>query len=451
MRKLGLSLSLTSAAMTVRSAFKIASVNPVLWWDAESHRAGLAGGAATLFQDSVGTSAVTAVEQPVGRVADVSGSGNAAMQATSTARPVLTARKNLLTYSEQFDNAAWTKDNSTVSVNSAIAPDGTTSADTITSNSASEAKVVQYKSVASYTTYTATVFVKKDSNESRFTEFYLRTEAGAYQEIYFQLNTKTGASVIRYQNGSASKNVESYGDYWRVSATLTNTTDSTMLFGIRPAATNSIGTYNPQVGSVTVYGAQVEIGAVATSYQRITTATDYDITAAPLMLQFDGVDDGLASAPFIAGSLPANADAYLVFHPDADEQEGVLVEDVSSSGTRYFGPRHPSQAIAQSADGSTTAGAAFTANGSLIAGTTNPTRAQLFAATQTGVPVLLQVTGLNLAAWTQIGLGRYVGSSSGFGYKGRHGCLLITPAQPDATRAKIRKALAKAYQITGVV
>ncbi len=50
----------------------------------------------TLFQDSAGTTPVTAVEQPVGRMLDKSGNGNHAFQATSASRPVLSARVNKL-------------------------------------------------------------------------------------------------------------------------------------------------------------------------------------------------------------------------------------------------------------------------------------------------------------------------------------------------------------------
>ena len=46
---------------------------------------------ATLFQDSAGTTPVTAVEQPVGLILDKSGGGNHAYQSTSTSRPVLKA------------------------------------------------------------------------------------------------------------------------------------------------------------------------------------------------------------------------------------------------------------------------------------------------------------------------------------------------------------------------
>jgi hypothetical protein len=43
----------------------------------------------TMFQDSAGTTPVTAVGQPVGKILDKSGRGNHATQATATARPVL--------------------------------------------------------------------------------------------------------------------------------------------------------------------------------------------------------------------------------------------------------------------------------------------------------------------------------------------------------------------------
>lgn len=55
---------------------------------------------ATLFQNSAGTTPVTAVEQPVGRVLDKSGNGNHVTQPDGIRRPVLSARYNLLTSTE---------------------------------------------------------------------------------------------------------------------------------------------------------------------------------------------------------------------------------------------------------------------------------------------------------------------------------------------------------------
>jgi hypothetical protein len=51
------------------------------WWDPSDMSA--------LFQDSAGTTPVTAADQPVGRIEDKSGNGNHLLQATSTERPYL--------------------------------------------------------------------------------------------------------------------------------------------------------------------------------------------------------------------------------------------------------------------------------------------------------------------------------------------------------------------------
>ena len=50
----------------------------------------------TMYQDAAGTTPVTAVEQPVGKILDKSGNGNHATQSVTASRPVLSARKNLL-------------------------------------------------------------------------------------------------------------------------------------------------------------------------------------------------------------------------------------------------------------------------------------------------------------------------------------------------------------------
>jgi len=93
----------------------------------------------TMFQDSAGVTPVTAVEQPVGKILDKSGRDNHATQATPASCPVLSARVNQLTYSEQFDNAVWNKEDLNTTgtppwVNAGVAPDGTTTAEKLIPN-----------------------------------------------------------------------------------------------------------------------------------------------------------------------------------------------------------------------------------------------------------------------------------------------------------------------------
>ena len=58
-------------------------------------------------------------------------------------------RVNLLTYSDDFSNAAWTKTNATVTANAVAAPDGTTTADTLTASGANGTLIQDLGVVAS--------------------------------------------------------------------------------------------------------------------------------------------------------------------------------------------------------------------------------------------------------------------------------------------------------------
>lgn len=75
-----------AASFTPASLFS--SGEQGLWYDPSDM--------STLFQDSAGTTPVTAVEQPVGRMLDKSGRNNHATQSNNTFRPSLSARYNLL-------------------------------------------------------------------------------------------------------------------------------------------------------------------------------------------------------------------------------------------------------------------------------------------------------------------------------------------------------------------
>jgi hypothetical protein len=91
MQLTSLSLALTRAgfrSLAFNPLDLFANSEPGAWYDPSD--------LTTLFQDAAGTTAVTAVEQPVGRMLDKSGNGAHATQATATSRPVLSARVNLL-------------------------------------------------------------------------------------------------------------------------------------------------------------------------------------------------------------------------------------------------------------------------------------------------------------------------------------------------------------------
>jgi len=123
----------------------------------------------TLYRDAAGTLPVTAVEQPVGLMLDKSGRGNHAFNPSGNSAnfPVLSARYNLLTKTEDFSDAAWaTLGTVTRTPNYAVAPDGTTTAQRVVfSQNSSSDQFFQVVSVTS-TTYSQGVWIKVPSGSA---------------------------------------------------------------------------------------------------------------------------------------------------------------------------------------------------------------------------------------------------------------------------------------------
>src|SRR6056297_1427264 len=70
-------------------------------------------------------------------------------------------RTNLLQYSEEFNNAAWIKDNVTITPNDAVAPDGTTTADKLVEDTSSSQHRIFFDSNLDNFKSTVSVFLKK--------------------------------------------------------------------------------------------------------------------------------------------------------------------------------------------------------------------------------------------------------------------------------------------------
>lgn len=90
-------------------------------------------------------------------ILDHTRNGNATM--TDSSGNIVWAPHNLLTYSEDFSNAAWTKSNTTVTANAAVAPDGTITADKI-SHTSTSSSFLQTTSQVSGAAYKFGIFIK---------------------------------------------------------------------------------------------------------------------------------------------------------------------------------------------------------------------------------------------------------------------------------------------------
>jgi hypothetical protein len=174
-------------------------------------------------------------------------------------------RTNLVTYSEQFDDASWNKINSSVTANADISPDGYTNADRIYDNATSgQHRVGKNISVVSATTYTFSVFAKKGS----LRYCYLFTVAGGASDRYY-FDLQDGVSI------TAGGKIEDYGSGWyRISAQVTAAATGNELFAFNLTNSSSSPTYSGTgTGYHMIYGYQVEAGDYATSYIPTTTAS----------------------------------------------------------------------------------------------------------------------------------------------------------------------------------
>ncbi len=214
--------------------------------------------------------------------------GNHAIQATSASRPTLQARANLLTYSEQFDNAAWSKSNSSVTANAGVAPDGTTTADKLVEDTATSTHRLLNNTGYTTTTgapYTYTVYAKAAERTS----------------IFVADNSLTGAS-FNLSNGTVSNigsgvtaSIVSVGNGWYrcVMTRIESTAAGRIVVYLESGGATSYT--GDGTSGVLLWGAQAEQASTASTYQRIVTATDYADVGLPRNLLFDGTDDSLAT------------------------------------------------------------------------------------------------------------------------------------------------------------
>lgn len=184
-------------------------------------------GVATANSSSSGISLIRINSPTATRAPAYTGTGStvhvwcAQMEARAFETPCSLTGWNLLTYSEQFDNAAWVKNAGAVTANSAVAPDGTTTADTFTDNTTTSNRSVQHPfSSVSGSTYTGGVFAK--AGTARYLQALFNNAGfglGAWGNFDLQSCTATGTKGA----GATLQSSWSAGGWCRISVTATAT------------------------------------------------------------------------------------------------------------------------------------------------------------------------------------------------------------------------------------
>jgi hypothetical protein len=225
--------------------------------------------------------------------------GNHAYQTTATSRPVLSARYNLLTKTEQFDDAAWGKSGVTVVANAAASPDDTVTADFLfqnTENTEHRAGVIFVSGSQVAASYTASVYIKFAG--TRYVQLRLTDNAVEdYVAVNFDLVNGVVASTL-----AGSGSIQNIGDGWFrcvVAGSKVNATQNSGFFiQLRNSSNTSSSFTGDGTSGIYIWGADLRVandGVNIPPYQRVNTETDYDTQGFPLYLRCDGVDDGMVT------------------------------------------------------------------------------------------------------------------------------------------------------------
>lgn len=171
-------------------------------------------------------------------------------------------RYNLLTFSEQFDNAVWTKQQATVTANSAIAPDGSTTADTVVALATLAQHRVDQATTITAGTYTFSCYAKATG----YNFAWLRIGTGPNVIVSLADGSMTGlvggtATAVNVGNG-----------WWRIALSGAALASSVCRINVSSDSAASDFTGDGTSG-ILIWGAQLELGSTATAYQPITDVT----------------------------------------------------------------------------------------------------------------------------------------------------------------------------------
>ena len=196
--------------------------------------------------------------------------------------PFVTDNRNLLSYTEDFGNAVWLQENVVITANSALSPNNTLTADTISEGSTLNFhNIRQIPAALSGSNIVFSVYINK--NTARYVRLILSGGSSTvWTAAQFDLDTLTftggagtsatgsfvSASITQASNGFyRCEIVSSLGG-----ANITNSWIS-LSDGSAIVNTNNFGrvSYQGTNKSVYLWGAQVEPGSTATTYQPIAT------------------------------------------------------------------------------------------------------------------------------------------------------------------------------------
>jgi hypothetical protein len=184
---------------------------------------------------------------------------------------------NLVTYSEQFDDASWTKEDSVITANTIIAPDGTLTGDKLVANTVNTAHTARKNpTLADNTSYTWSFYAK--AGEYSWVSILTVNKANTSGISFVDLTTGATGTVAAAHTIS----VTSVGNGWyRVSCVFGSGSGATTPnVRIETATANNTRQFAGNgFSGIYIWGAQLEAVAFPTSYiptvaSQVTRAAD---------------------------------------------------------------------------------------------------------------------------------------------------------------------------------
>jgi hypothetical protein len=295
-------LSLTfNASSTLYMRLGCNGAGSVYIQDAQLER----GLAATSYLESGATTAKAGVLDNLPRIDYAGGTASLLLEPSRT---------NLIGYSEYLSGLSLFN-SPTITQNYAVSPEGVQNAVRIQDTDGTNFKTIQTQfSISAGSTYTISVYVKKATSPiTTYGAFYFDFDGGTRKisDLIFDEYNGTLVNALGNNITSVIHPVIDEGDYWRFSATATDTGSNTLLRATLRAGASANGTSLSLVTKdYTAYGFQCEQGSYPTSYiptygTSVTRSFDYSIveslgysSTCTFYYEFNTTTGREASSPF---------------------------------------------------------------------------------------------------------------------------------------------------------
>jgi hypothetical protein len=242
------------------------------------------------------------------------------------------SRTNLVTYSEQFDNAAWTKTATTITANTIVAPDGALTGDKLVEDTTNTShNVNRSQGVTTGTSYAFTVYAK--AAERSFFRLQSFNATGDAESAIFNLTTGTIVS----QSGTSASTITPVGNGWyRCSVIVINDTDTSSTLSIQLYSDGTTASYTGDgYSGIYIWGAQLEVGAFATSYiptvaSQVTRAAD---AASMTGTNFSSWYNAGQGTLYAEANTPSFATTYVFADINNNSTTTYIRQSTASTGT----------------------------------------------------------------------------------------------------------------------